>query len=451
MATLNTQVSIVDYLNSKQQDSSFGARTTLAKQYGIADYGGTAEQNTLLLSKLQQPAPSPVISQFQTSPAVATSDPLRNAELLKQTEQQQRDQEEEQQLLRLQRQSAIKQLSETTAPTRPDLVGTYNTLRSQNGIADLETELSDTRKQSLELKASLTKAKNDLNGQGNAQGVVNAATNEETRKVQEQLEKLGIQEQTIVDQLNMKNSVIETMINLTGKDYANAKDEYDTKFSQAIQTINTIRGIQEADKSAEERAQDNARANLQILANQLSSGDLQFSQLDPAQQAQISKLELQAGLPIGTIARIKDSNPKSDIVSTTTRVDPSGNTYTDIVLRDKITGALSVQSIGSGKSRLPASSTTGTSDDFKFTQTQLQKASATANIPLADLNKLPGEVINVFTSGQYDVLKKQVLNDLEDFISPSEIEKQISEEPGLPDAVKDALVRYLKSQASRFQ
>ena len=44
---------LVDYLSSIKEDSSFDARKKLALKYGIENYAGTAEQNTLLLKKLQ--------------------------------------------------------------------------------------------------------------------------------------------------------------------------------------------------------------------------------------------------------------------------------------------------------------------------------------------------------------------------------------------------------------
>lgn len=46
--------SIVDYLKSQGQDSSYAARKKLAEQYGITNYSGTASQNTSLLNTLQQ-------------------------------------------------------------------------------------------------------------------------------------------------------------------------------------------------------------------------------------------------------------------------------------------------------------------------------------------------------------------------------------------------------------
>lgn len=45
--------SIVDYLNSIGQDSSFANRKKLAEQYGIKNYTGTSEQNLELLNKMK--------------------------------------------------------------------------------------------------------------------------------------------------------------------------------------------------------------------------------------------------------------------------------------------------------------------------------------------------------------------------------------------------------------
>lgn len=45
--------SIVDYMNSKGMNSSFAKRKKLATQYGIKNYTGTAAQNKTLLNKLK--------------------------------------------------------------------------------------------------------------------------------------------------------------------------------------------------------------------------------------------------------------------------------------------------------------------------------------------------------------------------------------------------------------
>lgn len=48
-----TGASLVDYLRSIGQSSSFSARAKLARDYGISGYRGTAQQNTQLLNKLR--------------------------------------------------------------------------------------------------------------------------------------------------------------------------------------------------------------------------------------------------------------------------------------------------------------------------------------------------------------------------------------------------------------
>ena len=64
---MNIKTSIVDYLKSTGQDSSYGARSTLASQYGITDYTGSGDQNLALLGKLQSNSGSvPVVPEVKT-------------------------------------------------------------------------------------------------------------------------------------------------------------------------------------------------------------------------------------------------------------------------------------------------------------------------------------------------------------------------------------------------
>jgi hypothetical protein len=78
MANLNVKTSVVDYLKSKGEDSSFSSRAKLATQYGIKDYTGSSAQNSLLLSKLSTSAPasssaSEIKSSTKTKTASQTS------------------------------------------------------------------------------------------------------------------------------------------------------------------------------------------------------------------------------------------------------------------------------------------------------------------------------------------------------------------------------------------
>lgn len=53
MAKLNTDTSIVDYLKSQGENSSYSARKDIAKSLGISNYSGTAEQNIKMLNMLK--------------------------------------------------------------------------------------------------------------------------------------------------------------------------------------------------------------------------------------------------------------------------------------------------------------------------------------------------------------------------------------------------------------
>lgn len=64
--------SIVDYLKSKGQDSSYNSRKNLASQYGITGYTGSATQNTNLLKAIQGQNSQPQQNQANGSNAVIT-------------------------------------------------------------------------------------------------------------------------------------------------------------------------------------------------------------------------------------------------------------------------------------------------------------------------------------------------------------------------------------------
>ncbi|MGI6551359.1 MAG: DUF3597 family protein [Syntrophomonadales bacterium] len=80
-----TGTSIVDYLKSIGQDSSYSARSALASQYGITNYTGSADQNLALLNKLKNNSGSiPTITQPKTletsnTAQTSTNDLLTNA------------------------------------------------------------------------------------------------------------------------------------------------------------------------------------------------------------------------------------------------------------------------------------------------------------------------------------------------------------------------------------
>ena len=83
MMKLNLQLfaidpnSIVDYLKSQGQDSSYSARKEIAKELGITNYKGTAEQNTQMLNTLKNSSTSN--KNTSTGSNTPTPTPLPNA------------------------------------------------------------------------------------------------------------------------------------------------------------------------------------------------------------------------------------------------------------------------------------------------------------------------------------------------------------------------------------
>ena len=60
---INTRSSVVDYLKSISKDSSFQSRADLANYYGIKNYTGSSDQNSLLLTKLKEKEPPKTLKQ----------------------------------------------------------------------------------------------------------------------------------------------------------------------------------------------------------------------------------------------------------------------------------------------------------------------------------------------------------------------------------------------------
>lgn len=342
--------SIVDYLSGQGKASDFNSRTALAKQYGINDYAGTAEQNTTLLSKLKGSTSAPVVPKtpaevtnlndansfinagqpqdFQN--ASATSEPATRTSLSSYKD-----------IYDNITASLTKNLPEK--PVAKDLSGTYTNLRNTYGVTDLESQLTDLQKQARDLEAA-TKARTDAEkGKTVPLNVIAGRISEEERQGNERLAAINSSIQSITSQLQTKYSIVDNIMKYTQQDYSNAVDAYDTQFTQNLNLMNTVKGLVDADKSDKEKAQDNARANLQIIYNNISAGAANVDSLSEAEKANITKLELQAGLPSGFYTTLQSKNPKSDILSTTTR-ESSGGKYADVILRNS-DGSLSTKSI----------------------------------------------------------------------------------------------------------
>lgn len=235
------------------------------------------------------------------------------------------------------------------APEAPNFTKTFTDLREQQGVAALEDNLNTITTQENELKAALEQYRAGQEALPLAQRVVEGRVSEAEKRMNTELDRLGREKSTLTSQLNTKYSVIQTTMNLTKMDYDAARDVYDKNFSRAIQMFDVVSGIEQAQKNDEERKQDNARANLQILSNAIK--DSTITELTDDQKLTIRRLEMQAGLPAGTVENFKSTNPKAEIVTTSRWQDASGKEYLSIISKDAETGMITTtnQLLGQGK------------------------------------------------------------------------------------------------------
>lgn len=247
-------------------------------------------------------------------------------------------------------------------PNNTSLAENYKNLRAEAGVLDLENQLTDLTKQADDIRAISAARTTAEKNKPVATNVIAGRISEVETQENARLAEVNNSIKTLTAQLQTKYNVIDNIMKYSGQDYSNAVDAYNTQFTQNLNLMNTVKGIADDAKSDLEKDADNARANLQIIYNQLSSGGANVADLSVTEKANISKLELQAGLPQGFYASLANKNPKSSILSTTTR-ESNGVKYADVIMKNE-DGSLTTKSIKLGNS------TTGSDSVSKETQLQ---------------------------------------------------------------------------------
>lgn len=217
-------------------------------------------------------------------------------------------------------------------PEKPDntsMTDTYKQLRSDAGVVDLETSLTDLQAQARDIQANSIARTNAEKGKAVPMNVISGRVSEAQQQENEKLLAVNNSIKTVTDQLTVKYNTIESMMKYTGQDYANSVDAYNTQFTQNMSVMNMVKGMVDEQKSDEEKVADSARANLQIIYNNMPADGI----VDKAQKANITKLELQAGLPAGFYENITSKDPNADILSTTVR-EYNGVKYADVLRKN---------------------------------------------------------------------------------------------------------------------
>ena len=266
-------------------------------------------------------------------------------------------------------------------PKAPKYEDTFNDLRKEYGIGGLEDGLNELQAEEDDLVARRRERTNAERDKTVAMNVINGRVTEVERQEAERLDYIVRQKTQLVNQLSTANSAIENIMNFRKLDYDTAKGTYDTEFSQNIQLFNVVKGVRDDAINESERESDNARANLNIIYGAFKDGGIDPDTIDPTTAYNVSKLEVQAGLPSGFYAKIAKSNPEGKILSTTTRTT-SGAKYADVLTRNA-DGSISSKSVYLGATN------EGSGGDNKETETELNRRATKAMA--SDLNSMTGE------------------------------------------------------------
>ncbi len=200
------------------------------------------------------------------------------------------------------------------APTPINRVETFNQLRTDLGVSALEETQTSLKQQIADLQSRDQARQFDAEGKPVPLGVISGRQSEIARQDQIQLDSLSRQLGVVNDELNTKYNTIGTLVNYMGLDYQDAVSAYDKEFQQNLTLFGLISDIRKENWTEAQAARAAATANLQIYANAITNGNLNYSNLPADQRLMIQKLEVQSGLPVGTIANLQMS-PKDKIAA----------------------------------------------------------------------------------------------------------------------------------------
>lgn len=205
-------------------------------------------------------------------------------------------------------------------------------LRGEMGVATLEQQVNDLKAQEEEVVAQRRQRTQGEIDKPVAMNVISGRVSEVERQENERLDAIGRQKSRAIDNLNTSYNIINQYVQNLGLDYGDAVQRYDSEFNKNLQVYDIVMK-QESEARAEAREERKiASANLATMMNLVTSGNLSYDNMPSDQKLMINKLEVQSGMPLGTMSQLKMS-AKDSIVSHSTNdgvtsvvtVDGNGN------------------------------------------------------------------------------------------------------------------------------
>lgn len=235
-----------------------------------------------------------------------------------------------------------------SAPAPIDRNALLEKYRTDQGVAPLEASLNDLKAQQDEALAASRALTNTEKGKAVPLGVMDTRISVEQQAANDNLEFIQRQISRVTDQLTTSYNIINTYVQNDALDYQDAVKAYDTKFDQGITLFSTLWGVTKDQWTMQQQQKATAQTNLGLYVNAVTSGNMNYSSLSSDQKLQISKLETQAGLPTGFISALKMS-PKDQIAFTNTNEG-----VTQVGFIDPITQQITVKTYGKSTAKISA-------------------------------------------------------------------------------------------------
>lgn len=201
----------------------------------------------------------------------------------------------------------------TGVPQTISRVEEFERLRTEFGVTDLESYLVDLKAQEEFLYAELRARTGAERGKPVPMGVIGGRIGEIEQQQNERIDVIRRLKQTVTDQLNVAYGVISTYVNYMGQDYQDAVQSYNDQFTRTMQIYGLMADARGEAREEQRYAQQIASANLQTMQNAILSGNVNYNDLPQDQKILISRLEAQAGLPVGFTSSLK-LNPQDTVL-----------------------------------------------------------------------------------------------------------------------------------------
>lgn len=187
--------------------------------------------------------------------------------------------------------------------------------------------------------------------------------NEIERQENARLNEIRKEKSAALNELQTKNDLIGTTMKMKQYDYEQARQNYTEQFSQQMQMMNMFRNFrndardeeaakvnaqaaaQKAQSDALDKQRDDARARINILYNNITSGGFDPSKMTQQEQVLWAQQEMLAGLPAGSFYNLASTHPDKEIKTQYEVSGADGKRYIEVLMQDRKTGMTTVQTI----------------------------------------------------------------------------------------------------------